>query len=154
MKLHSLPRQVPKAKLSSKHWVPADLSWPGAFKPASPRWKHSGLRHESLHWTSPWHLFIQLHVLGHSFFSWICKTRAFWNSLSFSPNCQKFALPFLSLFWDENTDYVKGPLFVTWYPNFTPKKPMDNISLFIIIPNTNEFSQGQLGLLAKKAELT
>lgn len=31
---------------------------------------------------------------------------------------------------------------------------MDNIPLFIIIPNTNEFSQGQLGLLAKKAELT
>lgn len=45
---------------------------------------------------------------------------------------------------------MKGPIFVTWHPNFTPKKPMDSISLVTVIPNTNEFSQGQLGLLAKK----
>lgn len=62
--------------------------------------------------------------------------------------CTFFSFPFLR--WE----YVKGSVFVTWYPNFTPKKPTDNITLFIIIPNTNEFSQGQLGLLAKKAELT
>lgn len=152
MKLHCLPRQVPEAKLSNTHWAPADLSWPGAFKPASLTWIHRGLiRHElalnlsltSIHTASCVEPFLCSHG--------ICKNWAFLNSLIRGWNCQ--SLHFLFFFWGGNADYAKGPVFVTWHPNFTPKKPMDN-SLFIRIPNTNQFSWGQLGLLAKKVELT
>lgn len=108
MKLHFLPRQVPKAKLSNTSWAPTDLFWPGAFVTCLPH-TNSQKSNKTQACTEPfpdiYSYCLVCWLIPH--FHEIYKNWASSKSLSLSQNCQNFALCFFSFL--ANTDCMKGP---------------------------------------------
>lgn len=158
-----LPSQVLKAKPSSTSWAPTDLFLTQGIHKLPPplmNSQRSNLKTQAC--IKPFQLIhIDTHIDSPPCLSWnlyklriLKKSHLEWEQSKISALFVCFV--FVGWFCSKrgNADYVKGAHGSDKASELHYRNPADNNILFTIIQNTNEFSQGQLPLLEKKAELT